>query len=350
MDMIITFVGRVQNRKWSLACFGMIVCFNRSGTRPKRPFYYFHLEAYGSGKCGPQFAIKSRNQWIMGTLRNGTMKFASEHLNFSENYLQAALIVSLLSVWLLVGLFFYLNRYTKREYFTVWTAAWLFYALWLTLSLQMQNTPPGSTFFMIKQWCVAFSAVFLLWGSLLFLSLPVRQRLFGLFMAFLLVWTLVSPQILSSTLEIQMPVFILIGSGSIFAGACFFRLRKKMPFVGAGMLALGFFLWGFYLGSYPFSQQYENLFSAGFFVAAVLQLFIAVSMIVLVLEEVRYKNEQTLAEIAAVRSEKEALQLKFFATEEQCRTLYDKVRVTNDLQTAYDELRRTQQVVVQQER
>ena len=80
-------------------------------------------------------------------------------------------MVSLLSVWVLVGLFYYLNRYTKREYFTVWTAAWLFYALWLTLSLQMKDTPPGSILFMIKQWCVAISAVFLLWGSLRFLSL-----------------------------------------------------------------------------------------------------------------------------------------------------------------------------------
>src|ERR1700722_9299419 len=53
------------------------------------------------------------------------------------------------------------------------------------------------------------------------------------------------------------------------------------------MLALGFSLWGVYLGTYPLSQQYENLYSAGFFVGAVLQLFIAVSMIVLVLEEVR---------------------------------------------------------------
>jgi hypothetical protein len=35
-------------------------------------------------------------------------------------------MVSLLSVWVLVGLFCYLNRYTKREYFTIWTAAWLF--------------------------------------------------------------------------------------------------------------------------------------------------------------------------------------------------------------------------------
>ena len=271
-------------------------------------------------------------------------------LIFSREYMQAALMVSLLSVWVLVGLFYYLNRYTKREYFTVWTAAWLFYALWLTLSLPTQNSPPESVFFMLKQCCVAISAVFLLWGSLRFLNLPVRQTLFGLFMVFLVVWTIVSPQILSSTLEIQLPVFILLGSGSIFAGFCFYQSRKKMPFVGAGMLALGFLLWGFYLGSYPLSQQYDNLFSAGFFVAAVLQLFIAVSMIVLVLEEVRYKNEQVLAEIAAVRSEKEALQVKVLSTEEQCRSLYDQVRLTDGLQKAYEELRRTQHVVVQQER
>lgn len=271
-------------------------------------------------------------------------------LIFSREYMRAALMVSLLSVWVLVGLFYYLNRYTKREYFTVWTAAWLFYALWLTLSLQTQNSPPESVFFMLKQCCVAISAVFLLWGSLRFIGIPVPQMLFGLFMVFLLVWTIVSPQILSSALQIQLPVFILLGSGSIFAGSCFYQLRKKMPFVGAGMLALGFLLWGFYLGSYPLSQQYGNLFSAGFFVAAVLQLFIAVSMIVLVLEEVRYKNEQILAEIAAVRSEKEALQVKVLSTEEQCRSLYDQVRLTEGLQKAYEELRRTQHVVVQQER
>jgi hypothetical protein len=77
-------------------------------------------------------------------------------------------MVSLLSVWVLVGLFFYLNRYTRREYFTIWTAAWLFYALWLTLSLRMGDPATGSIMFAIKQCCVSISAVFLLWGSLRF--------------------------------------------------------------------------------------------------------------------------------------------------------------------------------------
>ena len=279
--------------------------------------------------------------------------------DFSNDYMHAALLVSLMSVWMLVGLFYYLNSYTKRDYFTAWTAAWLFYALWLTLGLRFkfEETSPDSLVFKLRQCCVAISAVFLLWGSLRFLKIPVRQTLFGLFILFLLVWTFAGLKIISEAVDdrgrvltMQLPVFILLGLSSVFAGVCFFRLRKRMPFVGAGMLASGFFLWGLYLGTYPLSQQDQILSSAGFFVAAVLQLFIAVSMIVLVLEEIRYNNELTLAEIKAVRSEKEALQVKVISTEEQCRSLYDQVRVTDGLQKAYEELRQTQQMVVQQER
>jgi signal transduction histidine kinase/ActR/RegA family two-component response regulator len=288
--------------------------------------------------------LNSADKW---TIR---MKLEDIGLVFPQEYLRAALMVSLLSVWVLVGLFFYLNRYTRREYFTIWTAAWLFYALWLTLSLRMGNTAPGSVLFTIKQCCVSISAVFLLWGSLRFLGLPVRQRLLGGFMLFLIVWTFVSPRLTTGVLDIELPVFILLGSSSLFAGACFFRLRKQKAFVGAGMLSLGFLLWGLYLGTYPLSQQYENLYSAGFFVAAVLQLFIAVSMIVLVLEEVRYHAEQVRAEIAAVRLEKEALQAKVISAEEECQSLYNQVRMTEGTQKAYDELRQTQQTVVQQER
>ncbi len=296
------------------------------------------------------------------------------NLVFPHAYVPAAMLVSLLSVWMLVGLFFYLNRYTKREYFTIWTAAWLFYALWLTLNLETSSSMiPSSTattavvahaaahapapayvtgiIFILKQCCIAISAVFLLWGSLRFLSIPVRQSLIGLFMAFLLVWTFATPQYLAhNQLAAELPVFILIGLSSVFGSVCFFRLRKKMPYVGAGMLALGFLLWGIYLSSYPFAETFPDLTGASFFIAAVLQLFIAVSMIVLVLEEARFQAERVVAEIETVRSEKEALQVKVISTEEQCRNLYDQVRLNAGLQQAYEELRRTQGVVVQQER
>lgn len=277
------------------------------------------------------------------TMRHGV-------IDFSQQYLHGTLLVSLLSVWVLVALFFYLNLYTKRRYFTVWMAAWLFYALWLTLGLTVPMAEPTSLLFMVRQWCVAISAVFLLWGSALFLNVPVREATFGLFMLFLMVWALISPKLVSSRFQVQMPLFILIGLGSLFAGVCFYRLRRKMPFVGAGMLSLGFSLWGLYLATYPVAQEHSGLYHVGFLIAAVLQLFIAVSMIVLVLEEVRYNADLIRAEMEAVRSEKEALQAKVLCVEEQCRHLYDQVRLTEGLQRAYNELRQTQQVLVQHER
>ncbi len=190
------------------------------------------------------------------------MNFNGFNLVFPQEYLRAALMVSLLSVWVLVGLFYYLNRFTKRRYFTVWTAGWLFYALWLTLSLQSEDATVGSLEFMLKQWCISISAVFLLWGSLEFLGLAVRQTLFGLFMLFLVVWNFVSPQVFTSLMYIEMPVFILLGLGSIFAATCFFRVRRRLPYVGAGMLSLGFTFWGLYLATYPVSQQSKDLRSA----------------------------------------------------------------------------------------
>src|SRR5580658_7602705 len=109
------------------------------------------------------------------------MNFGHMDLVFSKEYLKATLMISLLTVWVLVGLFYYLNRYTRRDYFAIWTAGWLFYALWLTASLNMGNAPLDSAVFMLKQCCVSLSAVFMLWGSLRFLGLQVRQTLFGMF-------------------------------------------------------------------------------------------------------------------------------------------------------------------------
>src|SRR4029079_9317 len=92
------------------------------------------------------------------------LNIVTDNLNFPREYMRAALFVSLLSVWVLVGLFYYLNRYTKRYYFTIWTAAWLFYALWLTMGMT-SATNTSQVVAILRQCCISISAVFLLWGS-----------------------------------------------------------------------------------------------------------------------------------------------------------------------------------------
>jgi CheY-like chemotaxis protein/uncharacterized membrane protein len=275
------------------------------------------------------------------------MKF--DNIAFPQECLWAALLVSLLSVWLLVGLFYHLNRYTKQEYFGIWTGAWLFYALWMTLSLGTGDATPGSVLFTINQFCVSISAALLLWGSMRFLKLPIPKRLAGILAVFLGFWILASPQIMKDPLEIHMPVFLLLGLSSPFAGVCFLRFQKKDEFVGLGMLSLGFLLWVIYLGSYPFPHAYGNLYGVGFFVAAVLQLFIAVSMIVLLFQEVQRDAEKVRAEIEAVRLEKETLKSKVITTKEECQNLYNRIRATEASEKALTELHRTERAIVEQE-
>jgi PAS domain S-box-containing protein len=267
------------------------------------------------------------------------LKVTGVDLYLRPEYLKAGMLVSLLSVWELVAVFSYLNRYTKRRYFTIWTAAWLFYALWLTLNLAFNVDNEGPALTMIKLWCVSFAGVFLLWGSIRFLGQRARERQLGLFMIFLLVWSWICTYQLEDVnpLVIQLPVYGFIGLASMLTAYGFLLYRRKREFIAAGLLALGFLLWGAYLASYPFVKWAEiqqghlmsgNLglyTSTGFFISTVLQLFIAVSMIILVLEQVRFVNQRR--SLLALRSEqqaKNAFRNRMLSTEERFRSLFEQ--------------------------
>src|SRR5207247_7568807 len=127
-------------------------------------------------------------------------------LNLAHEDVRAALVMSLLSVWVLVGLFAYLNRYTRQSYFSIWTLAWLLYAGWLTLCLGLQNWAPHPLLIMLKQWCVGASATFLLWGAARFLKQRTSRRTVGLFLGFLLLWSWATAFYLDNWLVAELPV------------------------------------------------------------------------------------------------------------------------------------------------
>ena len=260
-------------------------------------------------------------------------------LNFDTNgQLRAGLFISLISVWLLVGVFSYLNYYTRRKYFSIWTVAWLFYSLYLTLSYSLfwfygnfRDEPWWATMF--KQWCIGVSAVFMLWGSLRFLGKRVRQLSLSLFICFLFVWSFVAnfPGSGESTLDkndrlvLQMPIFILIGAASVITVWGFFQYRRKRQYLGAGLLSFGFLFWGLFVAAYPFLERLSDYMSTGFFVASVLQMFIAVNMIILVLEQIRHLREKRATQqLRSKEQEKVVLQNRISLTEERYRHLFEQ--------------------------
>ena len=253
----------------------------------------------------------------------------SSYLVFTREYLKAGVFVSLLSVWVLVALFYYLNRYTKRRYFTIWTAAWLFYALWITLSFGWQGALENPLVMVAQQWCIGLSAIFLFWGSLHFLDRRVRPALLGCFILLLLVWNYLGAYHLRKPLEIELPVFWLIALASATAGIGFFKYRRKHPYIGATLLAAGFLLWGIYMASYPFLENSEDLTSkdltsVALFISAGLQLLLAIGMIILVLEEARQTYQAALEQVQTRKEERDALQSRVISTEERYQKLFDQ--------------------------
>jgi signal transduction histidine kinase/FixJ family two-component response regulator len=269
---------------------------------------------------------------------------------FAAQCLQTALLGSLLSVAVLVALFFYLNRYTQRNYFTIWATAWMFYGLWLVIKLTVPEGDLNSFSSFAKLLCIETSAVFLLWGGFRYLNLQTPQTLMGLFLGFLYVWSFVAPHFFDNILHVEVPCFSLIGAGSIMAGVSFVAFSEHRRFVGANLLTVGFLIWGIYLVAYPFLQQTQNSIGTAFFFSAAVQLFIAVSMIILVLEEVRYNNDSIVDEIETVKAEREKLKAKIQTSEQEMRTLYGDAHLKEQLQSAYEELRATHKAVVEQER
>ncbi|MDB6056102.1 MAG: Multi-sensor hybrid histidine kinase [Verrucomicrobiales bacterium] len=237
--------------------------------------------------------------------------------------LKATLLISFLSVWVLVGLFSYLNRYTRRRYFTLWTVAWLFYALWLILTVLWLDTPDMGHLLVWKQWCLGVMAVFLFWGTLQFSQIKPKQGLFAWFIIFLLIWSFVGAAVLSRVM-FEIPLFAIISAVSIGTSYNFFRYRKKRGYLGASLLSTGFALWAGFFASFPFIILIPDLVTVSFFMAAILQLFIAVSMIVLVLEEARSTADEAYRELREGRSFTRELETRIQSTEERYRSLFDQ--------------------------
>jgi len=189
-----------------------------------------------------------------GNVEKSVNNIIAFDLNFSQACLKAALIDSFLSASVLVGLFYYLNRYTKRRYFSFWTIAWLFHAFWLGLCLGFPETPEHPALVLFKQWCVGASAVFLIWGSAWFLKWRTKPSRLPLFLAFMFVWSYLGAYHFDR-IEMEMPVFGLVGVAGLLTAWCFFRFRAEQPFPGAGLLACGFALWSIYIAAYPFVQR-----------------------------------------------------------------------------------------------
>lgn len=141
-------------------------------------------------------------------------------------------------------------------------------------------------------------------------------------MAFIVLWSYASAYQREEVLWLQVPVFALLGMGSGLTAYGFYRFRQQRPYIGATLLCVGFVLWGAFLVSFPWWETSEQLVAWGFFTSAILQLFIAIAMIILVLEEVRAGSQDMLHQFELQQSETDQLRSRILSSEERFRSLF----------------------------
>ncbi|MGC8743708.1 MAG: ATP-binding protein [Verrucomicrobiia bacterium] len=238
--------------------------------------------------------------------------------------LKVALLVSFFSVWVLIGIFFYLNYYTRRRYFTIWAAGWLFYSIWIILSYYVQEWGENELMLMLRLWCISATASLFFWGSARFLGHHLNQRLVGLFVLFLITWSYFGAYYLDNYWQVRIPIYLLICLASLRISWCFLAYRRHHPYIGAGLLSFGFFLWAISNILYPVMQQINEMQSVSYVSSAVVQLFIAVSMIVLVLEEGRNIRNRMVNQVFEKQDETNFLKMAIESTEARYRALFEQ--------------------------
>jgi PAS domain S-box-containing protein len=196
----------------------------------------------------------------------------------SPDWVGAALVLALICVSVLVALFYYLNYRTRRVYFSLWTVAWMFYAVYLAAAIGLQEAPNQPWLVMARRACIGLAALFMSWGSFQMANRPRPWRELKMGVVLILLWSALAAFVVRDRLWITVPVFTLLALAGIYTGVVYFRARSQ--YRSASVLAWGFLLWGLHLVAYPLMDHSASMAAVCYLGSAVLAVVIAIGMVV----------------------------------------------------------------------
>jgi len=62
-------------------------------------------------------------------------------LFFPPEWIKSALVLALITVWMVIGLFTYMNYAARRPHLSLWTVGWMFYSVYLAASIGLEESP-----------------------------------------------------------------------------------------------------------------------------------------------------------------------------------------------------------------
>ncbi len=198
-------------------------------------------------------------------------------LLFPPEWIKSALVLALITVWMVIVLFTYLNFATRRPHLSLWIVSWMFYSVHLAASIGLEDAPGTPFLLMASRGCIGISALFMFWGSFQLTEHKRHQSELGLGTLMIVVWSYIAAYKVGNQIWITLPVFLLLSVAGVYTGLVYIRARTRSR--GAAILGLGFLLWGVHLIGFPLADGSQAFKAGAYLTSAILSLFIIVGMV-----------------------------------------------------------------------
>jgi PAS domain S-box-containing protein len=199
-------------------------------------------------------------------------------LSFPPEWIRSALVLALITVWMVIGLFIYMNYSTRRTHLSLWTVAWMFYSVYLAASIGLEESPHTPFLLMASRACIGISALFMFWGSFQLSNVKRDRRELTLATVLIIIWSYFAAYRVQDGLWLTLPVFLLLAGAGIYTGVLYIRARRRSR--GSIILGVGFLLWGVHLIGFPLASGSQVLMAAAYLTSAILALLVVVGMVV----------------------------------------------------------------------
>ena len=184
-------------------------------------------------------------------------------LLFPPEWIKSALVLALITVWMVIVLFTYLNFSKRRPHLSLWTVSWMFYSVYLAASIGLQDAPGAPLLLMASRACIGISALFMFWGSFQLTEHKRDQGELALGTVMIIVWSYIAAYKVGDEMWITLPVFLLLSAAGVYTGVLYIRARQHSR--SATILGVGFLLWGLHLIGFPLADGSQALMCGAYF-------------------------------------------------------------------------------------
>jgi signal transduction histidine kinase len=178
------------------------------------------------------------------------------------------------------------HLYTRfqRPWFGWFAMAWGVYVARLLCILSFLLTNERVWLYW-HQVTTGWTALVLLWASMVFLRQPKTRPSYVVFALFPPLWSYIAIYQLDHFLWAALPAVLFLSGATMWTGWVFWRHHRTVESSGARLLAIAFFAWGLHHLDYPFLRAQGAWTPWGYYLDICFELLVGAGLVLLVLDD-----------------------------------------------------------------